>query len=288
MGMKIGVMIDSFKTDLENGIDKAYTSGAQGIQIYAVSGMMAPENLTLTKRREILDRIRSKGLVVSALCGDLGGHGFEILGENSWKIEKSKRIMDLAIDLDSNVVTTHIGVIPSNQGHPRRAIMQEACEIIGEYGDKIGVSFAIETGPEPPEVLLSFIESMHCRSIKVNFDPANFVMVTGYDPVKAVGILKKYIVHTHAKDGVLFKKADPEIVYRAFAGERNDGVVIEELFREVPLGEGSVDFDEYLKKLALIGYDGFLTVEREVGEDPENDIRMAVDFLKYKLKRLRM
>ena len=29
-----------------------------------------------------------------------------------------------------------------------------------------------------------------------------------------------------------------------------------------------------------IGYKGFLTIEREVGADPANDIAMAVNFLK--------
>ena len=51
----------------------------------------------------------------------------------------------------------------------------------------------------------------------MNLDPANFVMVTGQDPIKAVHILKDYIVHTHAKDGIMLKKNDPTKVYHAFA-----------------------------------------------------------------------
>jgi L-ribulose-5-phosphate 3-epimerase len=73
---KIGVMVDSFRLGLMEGIQKAKEVGASGIQIYAVSGEMAPENLTASRRKEILDVIRSNGLEVSALCGDLGGHGF--------------------------------------------------------------------------------------------------------------------------------------------------------------------------------------------------------------------
>jgi sugar phosphate isomerase/epimerase len=47
----------------------------------------------------------------------------------------------------------------------------------------------------------------------------------------------------------------------------------------VPLGNGSVDFPAYLRMLDTIGYHGFLTIEREVGENPEQDIRTAVTFL---------
>ena len=47
-----------------------------------------------------------------------------------------------------------------------------------------------------------------------------------------------------------------------------------------PLGEGDVDFPGWLKALDDIGYRGFLTIEREVGDNPEADIRRAVDFLR--------
>jgi len=43
---------------------------------------------------------------------------------------------------------------------------------------------------------------------------------------------------------------------------------------------GDVVFPSYLKALEDIGYHGFLTIEREVGDDPEKDIREAVAFLK--------
>jgi len=49
---------------------------------------------------------------------------------------------------------------------------------------------------------------------------------------------------------------------------------------ELPLGEGDVDFPAWLAALHEIGYQGFLTIEREVGEDPETDIRKAVEYLK--------
>ncbi|HIE44213.1 MAG TPA: sugar phosphate isomerase/epimerase, partial [Candidatus Omnitrophica bacterium] len=45
-------------------------------------------------------------------------------------------------------------------------------------------------------------------------------------------------------------------------------------------GEGDVNFDDYIPALKNAGYDGFLTVEREVGENPVEDIERAVEFLK--------
>ena len=54
-------------------------------------------------------------------------------------------------------------------------------------------------------------------------------------------------------------------------------------FQEVPLGEGEVDWKGYLHALKDIGFDGFLTIERECGEDPAADIVSAVLFLKSQL-----
>jgi len=280
---QIGVMVDSFRLELEDGIRKAKEVGASGIQIYATYGRMAPENLATAKRKEILNIIKSEGLVVSALCGDFGGHGFAREEHNAKRIERSKRIIDLAKDLECNVVTTHIGVIPAEEGHPRRAIMRDACEKLGEYADSVNAFFAIETGPEPALVLKGFLDSLTSNGVRVNFDPANLVMVLGEDAALAAEILGEYIVHTHAKDGMLFKKTDPEIIYNFFAEGGIEDFRLDDYFQEVPLGKGQVDFDRYLDALAKTGFKGFLTIEREVGENPEQDISEAVRFLKSKI-----
>ena len=272
----IGIIIDSFRTDIPTAVKKAAECGAQGIQVYSTRGETAPENLTAEKRKEFLKLVKDNGLTVSALCGDLGGGGFIHKDLNKERVEKSKRIIDLAKDLETDVVTTHIGVVPSDPNHDRYKIMQEACFELAEYADSINAHFAVETGPETSAVLKGFLDSLNSTGVGVNLDPANLVMVTGDDPVGAVHNLKKYIVHTHAKDGKQLFFRDPEIVY----GIKKDVIVTDDSFIEVPLGEGSVDFPKYLAALEEIGYKGFLTIEREVGDNPEKDIKSAVNFLK--------
>ncbi|MBQ6809482.1 MAG: sugar phosphate isomerase/epimerase [Clostridia bacterium] len=275
----IGIMADSLRLGFADSMKKARELGADGVQIYATSGEMAPENLTPSLISEKRSIIQGNGLVVSALCGDLGGHGFCDAVENPWKIEKSKRIVDLALELGSKVVTTHIGVVPDEKNDTYK-IMQEACNELAEYADSVGASFAVETGPEKAEMLKEFLDSLSARGVKVNLDPANLVMVTGDDPVKAVYTLKDYIVHTHAKDGIKLKESNRFHVYGFFADGGIEDFRIWEYFSEVPLGEGKVDFPRYLAALKDIGYNGFLTIEREVGDDPAKDIGMAVNFLK--------
>jgi sugar phosphate isomerase/epimerase len=275
---KIGVIIDSFRTDTVTAVKKAAEVGAQGFQVYATRGEMAPENMTQQKISEFRKLVADNGLVISALCGDLGG-GFGNKEENPWRIEKSKRILDLAKELGTDIVTTHIGVVPTDSAVDRYKIMQEACFELARYADSIDAHFAIETGPETSAVLKEFLDSLGSTGVAVNLDPANLVMVTGDDPVQAVHNLSKYIVHTHAKDGVRNFYKDPEIVY----GLVKDPIVTGPSFEEVPLGEGSVPWEGYLNALEEIGYNGFLTIEREVGDNPEKDIRAAVEFLKERI-----
>lgn len=276
----IGVIVDSFGLGLYEGIKKAKEIGAEGIQLYAVKGEMAPENLDAKGRKDLVDYIHSQGLVVTALCGDLGGHGFTRRGDNRAKIERSKSIMDLALDLGTKVVTTHIGVIPENKDHERYKVLKEACLELGRYGEAVGACFAIETGPEKATTLYEFLEELDCHGIGVNYDPANLVMVTGDNPVQGVHTLRKYIVHTHAKDGIRLQEVNPEFIYNCFAEQNPENFHLEACFKEVPLGQGHVNFEEYLKALQDIGYKGFLTIEREVGDNPVRDIQGAVTFLK--------
>ena len=268
----IGVIIDSFRTDTRTSILQAAKLGANGIQMYSTKGENSPENLTPQKRRELLDFVKSNGLCFSALCGDLG-EGFFRPERNPELIEKSKRILDLAKELETDVVTTHIGVVPSDPKHERYKIMQEACFELARYADSIDSHFAIETGPETSAVLKQFLDGLHSIGVAVNLDPANLVMVAGDDPVTAVHNLKDYIVHTHAKDGVMLVHTNPEYVYGVLPKpEELKGV---KLYREMPLSEGKVDFTAYLKALEEVGYRGFLTIERETGDNPAADIETA-------------
>jgi L-ribulose-5-phosphate 3-epimerase len=283
---KVGVIVDSFGIGVRAGLKKAQEVGADGVQIYAVSGEMDPAGLSAQARKELKNYIHSLGLEISALCGDLGGHGFQDAAANPGKIEQSKRILDLALELGTNIVTTHIGIVPEDQNDPIYETMQSACEELSSYAHNMNAYFAIETGPEPAARLKAFLDSLTTSGVSVNFDPANMVMVTGDDPAQGVRLLKDYIVHTHVKDGVRYRDINPKEVYGFLGYEKMSHEHIAkqassgQAFREVPLGEGQVKFTEYFNALQEIGYTGYLTIEREVGDQPEVDIRKAVAFIR--------
>ena len=277
--MKIGVITDCFKVNTKEAILKAAKFGLSGVQIYATTGEFSPETLSVADKAEYKKLLSENGLVVSALCGDMGGFGFEIAEDNPERIVKTKAIIDLALEFNTSVVTTHVGVIPADKSEPRYKVMLDALTECGIYAKSKGVTLAIETGPEKATTLRAFIEDTK-GGVGVNLDPANFTMVTQQDAVEAVYILKEYIVHTHIKDGkCLDKNQNPTDVYHAFAIGGVDALNACEGFKELPVGEGDVNWKNYLKSLNDIGFNGFLTIERECGDEPEKDIMQASGFI---------
>ena len=253
--MKIGVIPDSFNVPFKQAVVLAHDMGAAGLQPYVTKGEMAPENLTKTDRAALLEYVRFYGLRFSAVCADFG---MSFCRPVEQEIERTKSMMELALDFDTNIITTHIGKVPEDENSEEYFNIVKTIETLGKYGDKIGCCFATETGPEMAIKLKGVLDKADTKSAKVNLDPANFVMCAGQDPVEAVHILKDYIVHTHAKDGI---KTGPTS------------------YEEKPLGHGNVPFPAYLKALKEIGYDGFLTIEREDGETRMYDIAHAKKML---------
>ena len=268
----LGVILHSFRLPFREAVEKAASLGVQGLQMAFDVNTQTPG-----KVREELDIIKSNGLKVTAVMGDFG-RGFWNEELNPETIELSKRVMDLTLHYEANIVTSHIGVVPINPNTKRYEVMQKACCELAAYADSLGSYFAMETGPEPSIVLKTFLDSLGSHGVAVNFDPANLRMVTGEDPVIAVHNLKDYIVHTHAKDGRMLAFLDPEVVYGLRPiGDKDPKV---QAFIETPLGEGQVDFKAWISALEEVGYRGYLTIEREVGENPAADIATAVAHLR--------
>lgn len=280
-------MVESFRLGFKNGVEKAASLGIEGIQAYATGGELGVDDITDAKLKEALDIVKSNGLVFSAICGDFG-HGFMNPEQNKIYVEKSKRVLDLAKKLECKIVTTHIGTVPAEENETKE-IMRKACRELAEYADSVGSAFAVETGPEPGKVLGEFLDSLGAGGVRVNFDPANLVMCVDDRPENALKYLGKYVVHTHAKDGIMLKKKIEEKINIGEEAKEHQALADMGMkYLELPLGEGDVNFDVYLPALAATGFNGFLTIEREVGDNPEKDIALAVEFLKEKIKKFNL
>ena len=185
---KIGVMIESFRLGVKGGIQKAAALGVDGFQIYCTSGELAPEKMNAKARLDFRKFVADQGLVISALCADFGG-GFLNAINNVQAVRRTKACMDLAADLGTSVITSHIGKLPEDEKDEKWRSAAAAISELSLHGDKVGVAFATETGPESAAHLLRFLAQIPGKSAKVNYDPANLCMY-GFDPLGGVDVLK--------------------------------------------------------------------------------------------------
>ena len=287
--MKIGVIAELLGKPLNESIELAAEIGVSGVQLCVRHGEDGLDlaNCSDSELEKLNNFVKSHNLVITAICGDLGG-SFQLEHECWHRVRLMEKIFDAAAKLGVRIVTTHIGHIPESPADPVYATMLRSVRAAAEYAGTKNCVLAIETGPELADVLKSFIEAVDSKGLGVNLDPANLRGVSCEDPVYAVQTLAPYIVHTHAKDSLNLHVGSAAKFY----GLRNPDGSIRNItaraagFKEVPLGTGMVPWDEYLKALKEIGFDGFLTIERECGDDPAGDIKMAVGFLKEKLAAL--
>ena len=283
--MNVGIIISHTLDQMEEKFSQAATQGFHHCQITS----WEPSLWTEENAAEIRGLCEKYEMEITAFwCGWAGPRawnfteGPETLGivPVAFRAGRVQNLLDGAAYarlLGVTDVVTHMGFIPENMTDPNYPGVKAAVAEIARNLKKNGQNLLFETGQETPVVLLRLFEDIGTGNLYVNLDPANLVMCAGDDPVQAVYTLRDYIVHTHAKDGIQIKKVDTRALY----APQYYGLTpcSWDAIREVPLGKGGVDWNKYLDALREIGYDGYLTIERECGDEPAKDIGDAVRFL---------
>lgn len=173
-----------------------------------------------------------------------------------------KRAAEFISWLGVTDMVVHAGDIPTDKHSFQYAYMVEKIRHIAEYIKPMGLNLLFETGIELPVMLLGVIENdVATGNLYVNLDTANSI-TSGYaNPVDALAVFGKYVRNVHCKDGM-------PPVSAAVRGP------------EVAIGQGWVDFPAVIASLKKLGYDRYLTIEREIsGEQQEKDIVAARIYL---------
>ena len=177
------------------------------------------------------------------------------------RVAHIKQASDVAKACGIPAVQTHCGFIPEN---PNETTYKEAISAIREvaaYCKRNGQNFRYETGQETPVTLLRALQDVGMDNQGVNFDVANLILYGKANPVDAIELLAPYIQGIHAKDGLW--PTNPK-----------------ELGKEVPIGEGKVDFPRIIRRLKELDYRGAVTIEREIsGPQQIEDVRAAKRYL---------
>jgi sugar phosphate isomerase/epimerase len=240
-------------------LEVAHELGVPTIQLHA------PHQYSRTQSHatHFLTQLKHLGITLTCVFGGFEGESYADIptvsrtvglvppDTRNKRIKEMKEIADFAKLLECPVVALHLGFVPHDGKSPLYQEVLEVTRDLCDHCQQNGQSLHLETGQETADGLLQFIQDVKRDNLFINFDPANMILYGTGEPIAALKKVGRYVRSVHCKDGKWAK---------------NPG---EEWGQEVPLGQGDVGMENYLRTLNEIGYTGPLTIEREIPQEPE-------------------
>jgi len=236
-----------------------------------------PESRTPEKAKEFLAKLAEYGITITAVFCGFEGESYASIqitadtvglvpkATRAARLAESKEIADFAKLLGVEVIGFHIGFVPHDTGSTEYKDMVACIQDLCGHLKKNGQRLHLETGQESVECLLGFIHDVGTDNLFINFDPANLILYGIGDPLGALRKVGSYVRSVHCKDGTA-TTGTPGVDWGC----------------EVPFGTGEVDAEGFLRTLKEIGYDGPLTIEREIPQEParqKEEIGQAVHLI---------
>lgn len=268
--MNIGTCVTlSSPRELAASLSVLRENGFDSCQLVAWEpALWTEENAVRTK-----ELLREYGVTVSAFwCGWEGPKVWDFydgqltlgLVPPEYRAQRIRNLCDgadFARLLGITDVVTHMGFIPENPNDPNFGSFCVAVRTVAEHLKQNGQFLLFETGQETPVTLLRCFERVGCDNLGVNLDTANLILYGKANPVDALDVFGRYVRNLHAKDGLY-------------------PVNGHDLGRETRIGEGKVDFRALFVRLYELGYDSYVTIEREIsGGQQLTDILDAKAYL---------
>lgn len=239
-------------------LEVAHELGVPTIQLHA------PQQSTRTKQHaeRFLARLKELGIRISVVFGGFEGESYADIptvvktvglvppATRAARLQEMKEISDFARMLGVDAVGLHIGFVPHDKSDPMFDDVVKVARELCDHCKANGQNLHLETGQETADALLQFLGEVGRDNLFINFDPANMILYGSGEPIEALRKVGRFVRSVHCKDGR----------WAARPGE--------EWGCEVPLGEGDVGMETFLRTLKEIGYTGPLTIEREIPQEP--------------------
>ncbi|MDR3108676.1 MAG: sugar phosphate isomerase/epimerase [Planctomycetaceae bacterium] len=254
--------------------------GIHTIQLHTPS----PSTRTQQHANEFAAKLRDYGIEITTLFLGFDGEsyasiaitadtvGFVPKATRAARLAEAKQISEFAKLLNVTAIGSHIGFVPHDTKSAEYGEVVSTIQELAAHLKENGQALHLETGQESVEGLLGFISATGCDNIFINFDPANLILYGIGDPIGNLKKVAKFVRGVHCKD--------------AIATTGKPGV---DWGSEVPFGKGQVDAEAFLRTLNEIGYEGALTIEREIPEEPsrqKEEIAGAVRLIEQVKKKV--
>lgn len=258
---------------------RARDLGISTIQLFAPKG---PERAA-DQAYQLLDRLQQLGITLTAVFGGFEGESYADIPivartvglvppqSRYERLVEMKSIAEFAHLLGCGVVGLHLGLVPHETTDPLYSAAISVTRELCDYCRDFDQALHLETGQEPANSLLSFIQAVERDNLFINFDPANMILYGSGDPIAAVKMLGSYVRSVHCKDAKWASR--PGVDWG----------------QETPLGEGDVGMEVFLRALFETRYDGPLTIECEFAKDVNrryDEFQRAVNLLKTLKKKI--
>ena len=240
-------------------LEVAHELGVPTIQLHAPQ----QETRTAENAEKFLARLEELGIEISVVFGGFEGESYadiptcqQTVGlvpseTRAERIREMTEIADFAKLLGVDAIGLHLGFIPHDSDNSLYRDILSVTRDICDHCRGNDQRFHLETGQESADGLLQFLTDVDRDNLFVNFDPANMILYGSGDPIEALRKVGSYVRSVHCKDGRWASRPG------------------EEWGAEVPLGEGDVGMETFIRTLKQIGYEGPLTIEREIPQDPQ-------------------
>jgi len=255
-------------------LEVAQDIGVPSVQVHAPH----QDSRTAETAQSFLAKCSEAGITITAVFGGFEGESYASIPETAKtvglvpeetranRVQEMKEISDFTKLLGCDTVALHIGFVPEDKSSDSYQGLLECTRDLLDHVAANGQQLNLETGQESAEHLLEFIADVARDNLFINFDPANMILYGTGDPIDALKKVGHLVRSIHCKDAT-------------WAAEDVRGA---EWGAEVPLGDGDVNIETYLRTLKELGYEGPLTIEREIAHDPvrqKADIGTAVSLL---------
>jgi len=239
-------------------LEVAHELGVPTIQMHA------PLKATRTKEHaeRFLKRLKELGIRITVVFGGFEDESYADIptvartvglvppATRAARLIEMKEIADFARVLGVDAVGVHLGFLPEDKSDPMYAEVLAVTRELCDHCKGNGQNLHLETGQETADGLLQFLADAGRDNLFVNFDPANMILYGSGEPIEALKKVGRYVRSVHCKDAK----------WAARPGK--------EWGAEVPLGEGDVGIERFLRTLDALGYAGPLTIEREIPQEP--------------------
>jgi len=256
---RISLSLAALNLELRQAIETLAKWGVPGVQVDLRTELTA-DRFGETARRQFFHLLNERNLTLAS------GHfplrnpiaAPEHLG---LRLEALKSAIQFAGKLKIRRLTLRAGRIPSEEDVEGISNVHSVLSELAGAGNHHGVILCLIPCGETATELRQFIQSIQTGPVLVDADLGAWVLNRQSVPAQ-LRELHDLIGHVEIRDAI--RDADGQ-------------------GREVPVGQGEIDWEETVALLSEMGYPGWLNIDRQAGTDRRGDLSRSVDFLKKRL-----